>query len=126
MSELNPYEQLGVSEDASFEEIQKAKQKLKTQYDSNPELIENIEVAYDAIIMQRLRLRQEGKIKVPEQIRFPEKIVEKKKIPVLSNPQNNPSISSLFNSLILRSECQFVIKLRETMGLRLDNLRCLC
>lgn len=100
MSELNPYEQLGVSEDASFEEIQKAKQKLKTQYESNPQLIENIEVAYDAIIMQRLRLRQEGKIKVPEQIRFPEKTVEKKKVAVVSNPQNNLNISSWFNNLI--------------------------
>ena len=100
MSELNPYEQLGVSEDASFEEIQKAKQKLKNEYGNNPQLLESVEVAYDAIIMQRLRLRQEGKIKVPEQIRFPEKTVEKKKVAVISNPQNNLNVSSWFNNLI--------------------------
>lgn len=29
MSELNPYELLGVKEDASFEEIQKAKKKVE-------------------------------------------------------------------------------------------------
>lgn len=100
MSELNPYEQLGVSEDASFDEIQRAKQKLKNEYENNPQLLDSVEVAYDAIIMQRLRLRQEGKIKVPEQIRFPEKTVEKKKMPMVSLPENNLNISSWFNNLI--------------------------
>lgn len=103
MSELNPYEQLGVDEDASFEEIQKAKQKLKDQYENNPQLLDSIEVAYDAIIMQRLRLRQEGKIKVPEQIRFPEKTVESKKIPVIYDAQNIFNFSSWFSSLIDRT-----------------------
>ena len=32
-----------------------------------------IEAAYDAVLMDRLRMRQEGKIKVPERIRFPER-----------------------------------------------------
>lgn len=87
MTELNPYEQLGVTENSSFEEIQTAKQNLKEKYKSEPPILESIEIAYDAIIMQRLRLRQEGKIKVPEQIRFPEKIVEVKKMPLrLDNP----------------------------------------
>ncbi|WP_330204756.1 CPP1-like family protein [Cyanobacterium sp. Dongsha4] len=100
MSELNPYEQLGVKEDASFEEIQKAKKKLKDKYENNPQQLENIEVAYDAIIMQRLRLRQEGKIKVPEQIRFPEKTVEPKKVAVISNAQKTANISLWFNNII--------------------------
>lgn len=103
MSDLNPYEQLGVDEDASFEEIQKAKQELKVQYENNPQLLDSIEVAYDAIIMQRLRLRQEGKIKVPEQIRFPEKVVEKTKIPVISNAQSTLNFSSWFNDLIAQT-----------------------
>lgn len=100
MSELNPYEQLGVKEDASFEEIQKAKKKLKDKYENNPQQLENIEVAYDAIIMQRLRLRQEGKIKVPEQIRFPEKTVEPKKVAVISNAPKTANISLWFNNII--------------------------
>jgi len=100
MSELNPYELLGVKEDASFEDIQKAKKKLKDKYENNPQQLENIEVAYDAIIMQRLRLRQEGKIKVPEQIRFPEKTVEPKKVTVISNAQKKANISLWFNNLI--------------------------
>lgn len=74
MSDQNPYEKLGVTEDASFEEIQDAKGNLMQQHQDNQKLVETVEAAYDAIIMDRLRMRQEGKIKVPERIRFPEKL----------------------------------------------------
>ncbi|NEP57215.1 MAG: molecular chaperone DnaJ [Symploca sp. SIO2G7] len=74
MSDQNPYEKLGVTEDASFEEIQEAKGRLMQQHQGNQQLVETVEAAYDAIIMDRLRMRQEGKIKVPERIRFPEKL----------------------------------------------------
>ena len=77
MSEQNPYEQLGVTENSSFEEIQAAKKRLFEQHGNDSTVIEKVEIAYDSIIMDRLRLRQEGKIKVPEKIRFPERIAEK-------------------------------------------------
>ena len=76
MSEQNAYEQLGVGENASFEEIQDAKKRLIQQHSSDSKKVESIETAYDTIIMDRLRLRQEGKIKVPERIRFPERAPE--------------------------------------------------
>ncbi|RMF20268.1 MAG: molecular chaperone DnaJ, partial [Cyanobacteria bacterium J083] len=72
MSEQNPYAQLGVAKDASFEEIQEAKKKLSEQYREDSQTLQRIEAAYDAVIMDRLRMRQEGKIKVPEKIRFAE------------------------------------------------------
>ena len=72
MSDQNPYEKLGVSEDASFDEIQDARNRQLEQYNGDAKNLEQIEVAYDAILMDRLRMRQEGKIKVPERIRFPE------------------------------------------------------
>ena len=72
MSDQNPYEKLGVSEDASFDEIQDARNRQLEQYNGDAKSLELIEVAYDAILMDRLRMRQEGKIKVPERIRFPE------------------------------------------------------
>ena len=78
MSEQNPYEQLGVTENSSFEEIQAAKKRLFEQHGNDSTVLETVEIAYDTIIMDRLRLRQEGKIKVPEKIRFPERNVEKK------------------------------------------------
>jgi hypothetical protein len=74
MSDQNPYEKLGVTEDASFDEIQDAKGRLMQQYSGDQKLLESVEAAYDAVIMDRLRMRQEGKIKVPERIRFPEKV----------------------------------------------------
>ncbi len=74
MSQQNPYEQLGVAEDATFEEIQAAKQRVIAQLGSDRQLQDNVEAAYDAILMERLKLRQQGKIKVPDGIRFPEKL----------------------------------------------------
>ena len=76
MSEQNPYETLKVTENASFEEIQDAKQRLSQQYSGDAKAVESVEAAYDSIIMDRLRMRQEGKIKVPERIRFPERSYE--------------------------------------------------
>ena len=76
MSDQNPYEKLGVSEDASFDEIQDARNRLFEQHNGDAKRLETIEAAYDAILMDRLRMRQEGKIKVPERIRFPEARVQ--------------------------------------------------
>lgn len=73
MSE-NYYEKLGVKETASFDEIQDARNQLLQQYSGDRKRLESVEAAYDAILMDRLRMRQEGKIKVPEGIRFPEKL----------------------------------------------------
>jgi Protein CHAPERONE-LIKE PROTEIN OF POR1-like len=73
MNRQNPYEQLGVAEDATFEEIQAAKQRVIAQLSGDRQLQDNVEAAYDAILMERLKLRQQGKIKVPDGIRFPEK-----------------------------------------------------
>lgn len=80
MTELTPYRKLGVTENASFEEIKEARDRLIVQLDGDTPAQELIESAYDAILMDRLRARQEGKVKVPEGIRFPEKNV----IPLLS------------------------------------------
>ncbi|NJL83071.1 MAG: molecular chaperone DnaJ [Chloroflexaceae bacterium] len=91
MSEQNPYEQLGVSEDASFEEVQGAKMRLREQYRDDPKVVERVEAAYDAIIMERLRLRQEGKIKVPERIRFPERSLEVPPVPTSLSLSSSPS-----------------------------------
>ncbi|MDY6806459.1 MAG: CPP1-like family protein [Cyanobacteriota bacterium] len=73
MSNQSHYQQLGLTEDASFDEIQTARDLLKKQHSGDQKSLQNIEAAYDAILMDRLRLRQEGKIKVPERIRFPER-----------------------------------------------------
>ncbi len=73
MSDRSPYEKLGVSEGATFEEIQSARAKMVAELAGDQRKVSEVEAAYDAVLMERLRLRQEGKIKVPEGIRFPEK-----------------------------------------------------
>jgi len=74
MSEQNVnYETLGLTEASSFEEVQSARKRLVADHEDDPKKKESIEAAYDAILMERLRLRQEGKIKVPDRIRFAEK-----------------------------------------------------
>ncbi|MEA5565685.1 CPP1-like family protein [Anabaena sp. UHCC 0399] len=84
MSDQNPYEKLGVSEDASFDEIQDARNRLMEQCSGDAKSVEIVEAAYDAILMDRLRMRQEGKIKVPERIRFPE-------LRIQSAPKESPT-----------------------------------
>ena len=99
MSEQNPYEQLGVTENSSFEEIQAAKKRLFEQYDNDSTVLETVEIAYDSIIMDRLRLRQEGKIKVPEKIRFPERNVEKSiKVPQIVNNKSAVWLQDLIDT----------------------------
>lgn len=91
MSDPTPYQTLGVSEDASFEEIQAVKNHLSQQYQGDTRTLELVETAYDAILMDRLKLRQEGKIKVPDRIRFPERTVE---APAKSLPNFTPPTPS--------------------------------
>ena len=96
MSEQNPYEQLGVTEESSFEEIQEAKQRLVQQYQNDSKIVESIEAAYDSVLMDRLRMRQEGRIRVPDRIRFPERLT----IPVESKPVTSSKSPHWWQSLI--------------------------
>lgn len=91
MTEQNPYEQLRVTEGSSFEDIQAAKSRLRAEYEGNEEQLRKIDIAYDAVLMDRLRLRQEGKIKVPDRIRFPEKLAEPPSTPKVDLPKNSPA-----------------------------------
>ncbi|MGK7939620.1 MAG: CPP1-like family protein [Crocosphaera sp.] len=90
MSEQTPYEKLGVSETASFDEIQAAKNRLTQEYSNDVKTVEDIEAAYDSIIMERLKLRQEGRIKVPDRIRFAERQRETPPTPPSLSLDNSP------------------------------------
>lgn len=72
MGDRGPYQVLGVAEDASFEEIQTARDRQLAVLNREAEQQE-VEQAYDAILMQRLRLRKEGRIPVPDRIRYPDR-----------------------------------------------------
>lgn len=87
----NPYEKLQVPEDASFERIKEARDALIATCLEDERRRTEIEAAYDAILMDRLRQRQEGKIKVPEQIRYAERFAEPT-LPKVNRISNHPAV----------------------------------
>jgi Protein CHAPERONE-LIKE PROTEIN OF POR1-like len=102
MSGNSHYELLGVNENSSFDEIQEARNNLLAEKGGDRKQTEAIEAAYDAILMDRLRLRQEGKIKVPERIRFPERLVEPPPDFAPSTPQQAPGwLKNLFDKPVV-------------------------
>jgi hypothetical protein len=118
MNEQTPYEKLGVTEASSFEEIQEAKNRLTQQYRDDSKVVESIESAYDSIIMERLRMRQEGRIKVPERIRFPERTAQVSPKPPTISVSNSPqwlqrfidtpsSRDILVSGVVFRINCSF-------------------
>ena len=108
MSEQNVhYQTLGLTETSSFEEVQAARERLVAQHEADPQQKQSIEAAYDAILMEKLRLRQEGKIKVPDRIRFAEKQAKVKATPTpISNLSDSSSqwFSTLLDQPADRSE----------------------
>lgn len=73
MEGFNPYELLGIDEDAAFEEVTAVRDRLMQAAADDPVELERIEAAYDAILRDRLRARIEGKIAVPDRIRYAER-----------------------------------------------------
>jgi hypothetical protein len=57
-----PYALLGVQADASFEQVQSAKQGRLAEVGDDPLARARIEAAYDAVLMERLKERQQGKV----------------------------------------------------------------
>ena len=57
-----PYERLGLSADASFDAVQAAKQTLLDQVGDDSIARARVEAAYDAVLMERLKERQQGKL----------------------------------------------------------------
>ena len=57
-----PYERLGISPDAGFDAVQQAKQQRLNEVGDDPQARARIEAAYDAVLMDRLKERQQGKV----------------------------------------------------------------
>ncbi len=58
----DPYERLGISADAGFEDVQRAREASLKAAGEDPLARARIESAYDAVLMGRLRQRQSGTI----------------------------------------------------------------
>ncbi|MFM7436587.1 MAG: CPP1-like family protein [Vulcanococcus sp.] len=58
----NPYERLGIGPEASFDAVQAAKRQRLEEVGEDPQARARIEAAYDAVLMDRLKERQQGKV----------------------------------------------------------------
>lgn len=61
-SSADPYQLLGIGIDASFDEVQAARQSRLDEVAADPLARSRVEAAYDAILMNRLRERQQGRV----------------------------------------------------------------
>ena len=58
----DPYSRLGLSAGASFEAVQSARQRCLSEAGDDPQMRARVEAAYDAVLMARLRDRQDGQV----------------------------------------------------------------
>mgnify|MGYP001260469333 CR=1 FL=1 len=58
----DPYARLGLAPGASFDEVQAARSRCLAQTDDDPQAKARVEAAYDAVLMARLRDRQQGQV----------------------------------------------------------------
>ena len=56
------YTRLGLSPGASFDEVQAARNRCLAETDNDPQAKARVEAAYDAVLMARLRERQQGQV----------------------------------------------------------------
>ena len=58
----DPYIRLGLSQDATFEQVQAAKARCIADVDGDDQARARVEAAYDGVLMARLRDRQQGQV----------------------------------------------------------------
>ena len=58
----DPFARLGLSRDASFDQVQAAKVRCLAEASGDDQARSKIEAAYDAVLMARLRDRQQGQV----------------------------------------------------------------
>lgn len=83
----SPYERLGVAPDAGFDAVQAAKTKRLSDVGDDPIARARIEAAYDAVLMDRLKERQQGR--VSSAARYASQREQ------ASPPPNRPALSAL-------------------------------
>ena len=89
----SPYERLGISADAGFEAVQQAKQQRLAEVGDDLQARARIEAAYDAVLMDRLKERQQGKVSSAALNASQREATR----PVAASPPARPSLPALPN-----------------------------
>jgi hypothetical protein len=90
-SQPSAYERLGISVDAGFDAVQSAKQERLSEVGDDPQARAQIEAAYDAVLMDRLKERQQGKVSSAAL----NASQREAKAPALASPLQRPNLPSL-------------------------------
>ena len=96
----DPYERLGISADAGFEEVQRARESSLRAAGDDPMARARIETAYDAVLMGRLRERQSGTI---SSAAVTASRLENQSSKPLAAPANTPALLTRLRNLSLPS-----------------------
>ena len=102
----DPYECLGVAHDASFEDVQIAKQNKLSEIGNDDSARSKIESAYDSVLMNRLKDRQQGHLSHAaksasqrEQVAYPAKKTTLTALPTALSQLTIPKFSSTASAL---------------------------
>lgn len=87
----SPYERLGISPEASFDAVQEAKQARLAELGDDPQAKARIEAAYDAVLMDRLKERQQGKVSSAARSASQREATR----PALATPPTRPALPAL-------------------------------
>ena len=96
----DPYERLGISADAGFEEVQRGRESSLRAAGDDPMARARIETAYDAVLMGRLRERQSGTI---SSAAVTASRLENQSSTSLAAPANTPALLTRLRNLSLPS-----------------------
>ncbi len=97
----DPYERLGISADAGFEEVQRARETSLKAAGDDPMARARIETAYDAVLMGRLRDRQSGTISSAAVTAS--RLENQSSSPSSTSSTNTPALLTRFRNLSLPS-----------------------
>lgn len=92
----DPYKRLGITQDASFEEVQEARNFLFEQYKAHEPSRESIELAFDDILQEKMKVRHKFGFRPPQRGKRGEAQGDAPKLSLLQQIRNRmePSVSS--------------------------------
>nr|GMC85266.1 protein CHAPERONE-LIKE PROTEIN OF POR1, chloroplastic [Ipomoea batatas] len=94
---MDPYKRLGISREASEEEIQSARNFLIQRYAGHKPSVDAIESAHDKIIMQKFHERKNPKINIKKKVR---EVTQSKAVQLVASRFREPSTSFLMKTSI--------------------------
>lgn len=97
----DPYKRLGISREASEEEIQAARNFLISKYSGNKPSVDAIESAHDKIIMQSFYDRKNPKINIKKKVR---EVTQSRYVKAITSRFQTPA-----TSIILKTSVAFIV-----------------